>query len=139
MPTPTDLLANFKASKEASPEAEEKVFNVYKSTLQSHKIIRGDGKVIHVLNHQYITSDSADIEFLDAEIEAGFPYLSPAKEVTSTDLDPMSALKAKMKEEARQEILAETADSESKQAKLAPASTSALASLSAGSNSVPAK
>ena len=139
MPTPTDLLANLKANKEASPEGEEKVFNVYKSTMQSHKIIRDDGKIIHVLNHQYITSDPADIEFLDTEIKAGFPYLSPAEQLTSTDLDPMSALKAKMKEEARQEILAETADSESKQAKLAPASTSTLASLSAGSNSAPAK
>ena len=120
-------------------EEEEKTFNVYTSTMQSHKIMRNDGKTINVVQGQYITDDPKDIEFLDAEIKAGFPYLSEAETVTSTDLDPMAKLRAQMKEEARKEILAETKDSTSTQVKLKPASTAALAALSAGSNSAPQK
>lgn len=126
-------------SKETSEAKEKKIFNVYKSTLQSHKIIRSDGKVLAVVNFQFITDDEKDIEFLDAEIAAGFPYLSKPEQLTSDDLDPMAKLRAKMKEEARQEILAETADSTSRQAKLKPASTAALAALSADSNGTAVK
>ena len=117
----------------------ESTYNVYESTMQSHKLVRTDGKAISVIGGKIITNDKKDIEFLDAEIEAGLIYLRPATQVTSTDLDPMSKLRAQMKAEAREEILAETKDSTSEAAKVKPASTATLAALSAGSNSASAK
>ena len=157
MSSQTDVLAKLKARKEASDlqaaatsaptlappltptltkiEVEEKTFNIYKASMQAFRIIRPDGKVIHVLNGQLITDNPIDIEYLDAQIALGKLRLRPAEQVTSTDLDPIAALKAKLKEEARQEILAETASS-SATAKLAPASTSDLVDTSAMSDSV---
>ena len=118
---------------------EEKTFNVYKSTMASHKLVTSTGKVLSIVDYQLITNNAEDIEFLDAEVKAGFPFLSKAEQVTSTELDPMAKLRAKMKEEARQEILAETKDSNYEAAKAKPASTATLSALAAGSNSAPAK
>lgn len=86
--------------KQAEPKGEEKVFNIYRSTMQAHKLIRPDGKVIHVTNFQYVTDDKLDIAYLDNEISLGFPYLKAAEQVTSTDLDPVAAFRKQIAEEA---------------------------------------
>jgi len=125
--------------KEQKVIKQEKVFNIYKSTMRNHKLIRQDGKAIHVINGELVTADKKDIEYLDAEIEAGFPYLKPAEQITSTELDPMASLRAKMKDEARLELLAEQVKADKdmgfSKSKVIPASTVDLTAVSGESTS----
>ena len=113
----------------------EKKFQVYTSSMQAHKIVRKDGKVLNIVNGKYITSDEGDIEFLDAEIKAGFKYLTKGEPVTSEQADPMAALRAQIKREAVAEYLAkEQKELEQDMGSTAkepakPASSAALASL----------
>lgn len=80
----------------AQTEQNEKVFQVYKSSMQSHRVIMPNGKVLHVRKGKYITDNEDEIAFLDAEIKAGFKYLKKAEPMTSSDLDPMQALRKKL-------------------------------------------
>lgn len=75
---------------------EQKVYQVYKSSLQSHTIIMPKGKQLRIFNYQYITDNEEEIEYLDYEISQGFIYLEKMDKVTSEDLDPMAALKRKI-------------------------------------------
>lgn len=111
----------------ATAAAPERVFNVYKSTMQAHKLIRQDGKVCHITDGRYVTDDAADIEFIDAEIAAGFQYLRLDKQMTAEELDPIATLKKTLKEEAKEELLQELQLSG---VKLNPLSTSALSAAS---------
>ena len=121
------------------PEVKEEVFQFYKSTIDNQKIAMKSGKVLRITAGKYITKDPAEIEFLDYEISQGFPFLKKGEPVTSSDLDPMSALRKKI----YAEILAAQADGtlavpapvlgNTAQQAVVPASTSDLAPLSAGS------
>lgn len=114
-----------------TPKVEEKTYQTYKSGLENTKIIMQSGKVIHVRAHKYITCDAAEIEFLDNEIETGFPYLKKGEPVTTSDLDPMSALRKKI----RAEVMAEIDAGNSETQKVVPASSKDLNMLSGNSNS----
>ena len=114
----------------------EKVFQVYKSSMQAHKMVMPKGRVIHIINFQYVTANMKEIAFLDEEIEEGFPYLRKLEPVTSAELDPMATLRAKIREEARVERIAEQEalaakqtleDSQSEPTKLNIASSADLA------------
>lgn len=118
----------------SAPTTPDKVYNVYKSTMQAHKVIRTDGKVCHVTNGKYITDDAKDIEFIDAEIEAGFQYLRLEKQVTAAELDPIATLRNTLKEEAKEELMQELKLSGVK-LKLNPLSTAALTTSASSSDS----
>lgn len=124
----------------------EKVFNIYRSTMQAHKLIRPDGKVIHVTNFQYVTDDKLDIAYLDNEISLGFPYLKAAEQVTSTDLDPVAAFRKQIAEEAvaayKEQLVKEVTEGPkdmgaSAAVTLMPAGTDAMGGNASESNSTP--
>lgn len=138
---------NKKKATEATTEVakpEEKTYQVYKSSMQAHKIPMPSGKVLHVTEFQLVTANQKEIEFLDAEIEEGFPYLRKVDSITSTELDPIANLRAKMKEELRLELQAEMGAGEEGKKDPNPTatktagigSTASLASVSGNSNSV---
>ncbi len=120
----------------------EKEFQCYKSTIDNQRIAMPNGKIIFITKGQHITDDPSVIEFLDKEIAAGFPYLKRGVAVMSSDLDPMTALRKKHFAEFQAELAAGTKAAvpapvigNSSTATLSPASTAALAALSAGSDS----
>lgn len=127
--------------------ATKKVFQVYKSSLKSHKIIAPDGRSLNVVNFRFITDDERDIAFLDEEIKNKFPYLRKMDAVELEAEDPMAKLRQQIAEEAiakykaEQEALAsasdvpDTGESQSAQATLSPASTAKLAQLASKSDS----
>jgi len=169
MASPLDAIKNKAASKVAaalaqtpdpdsseSPKtpkstATEKVYQTYKSGMDNQRIVMPSGKIIRVTAHEYITDKQDEIDFLDAEIEAGFPYLSKSGEVTSSDLDPMSALRNKIiaEYEAEKKAAAEAAQiasgipapvlGDTKKEAVSPASTADLGAVAAGSNSAASK
>jgi hypothetical protein len=70
-----------------------------------------DGSVVHFINHGYATTNKKHIEELTAECEAGHPnyYIDPNETETTTDLiDPMGALRARIREEERAKLLTAT-------------------------------
>lgn len=147
----------------ASQETPKEEYQTYLSSLQSHKLIRTDGKVLHVVGYKYITKDPEDIKYLDEEIAKGLIYIRKGDKVASSAADPMAALRKKIEEEAvakyveEQKTLAKQAaesgkvdisttvpkpkDSESSAGKgtVKPASSAKLAGLAAGSNSTSSK
>ena len=117
------------------PKAPEKTFQTYKSSLPNQKIAMPNGKMIRITSHQYITDMEDEIAFLDNEIKLGFPYLTKSGEMTSTELDPMSALRAKIIAEYEADKVPAPVLGDVAKQELTPASTAALKNLSAGSNS----
>lgn len=87
-------------------DKKETVYQTYRSSMQAHKIIMPKGKVLHVTKGKFVTCNQDEIDFLDAEIKAGFKYLKKGEPTTSAVADPMAAMKAKIKEEAIREYLA---------------------------------
>lgn len=126
-----------------TPAVVEKEFQVYKSSLPNQRIALPSGKLLRITSGKYITDRKDEIEFLDAEIEAGFPYLSKTGTVTSTELDPMAALRQRIIAEyveqqaagVKPEVPEPKLTDSTTPAKLSPASTAALAALSANSDS----
>ena len=125
-----------------APAAIEKEFNVYKSSLPNQRIALPNGRLLRITSGKYITDKADEIAFLDAEIEAGFPYLAKNGTITSSDLDPMAALRSRIiaeyvAEQAAGVKAAVPAPTLTpvETAKLVPASTSELGALSADSNS----
>jgi len=78
------------------PAVELKTFSVYKSSLPNQRIPMPNGRLICITSGKYITDKEDEIEFLDNEIKAGFPYLASAGTMTSEDLDPMISLRRKI-------------------------------------------
>jgi len=135
-PTPTEVVKKETLIKSPAEvkEAAEETFQTYRSGLENQKIIMQSGKTIHVRQHKYITKNPEEIEFLDYEISQGFPGLTKGEPVTTSDLDPMAALKKRM----RAEIMAEIDAGNSETQKLVPASTGDLKELAGDSNSLAA-
>lgn len=121
------------------------LYTVYRSSLPNHSIIMKDGKVLHVINHEFITSNIDEIRFLDNEINAGFPFLTKIGAIESAARDPLKELKDKIIAEHEANKAAEAklnapviGDSDTGKTvfnKLNPASTAILAGLSVGSSS----
>lgn len=84
----------------------ETKYQVYTSSMQAHKLVMPCGKVLHVTKGKYVTCNEAEIEFIDAEIKAGFKYLKKGGTTTSATADPMEAYRAKIAKEAIAEYLA---------------------------------
>lgn len=114
-------------------------YNVYKSSMQAHKLIMPCGKVLHVTKGKFVTCNQDEIDYIEAEIKAGFKYLKKEGTTTSATTDPLAAMKEKLKEEAIREYLAkEQAEldapkkeqkPEITESKISPANTSTLAAL----------
>ena len=120
------------------------LYTVYRSSMRNHGIIMKSGKVLHIINNEYITANAEEIEFLDKEIDSGFPFLQKVDKVTLESRDPMTAIKnkiiadyeAKKAEEAAEEVLPVMGDSDTGDTvakRLSPGSTAALKRLAAGS------
>ena len=85
-----------------------KVLTLFKSHAPAMGYVFRSGRTIHFVDGIFATSNKAEIEELTAECEAGHPcyYIDDEQTtVTSEQLDPMAALKAKWKEEGRLEAL----------------------------------
>lgn len=123
----------------------EVLYTVYRSSLSNHGIIMKSGKVLHVINHELITCDQEEIDFIEREIASGFPYLSKSGVINSQVRDPLMEFKAKIIQDYEAKKLAEAglpvpvignSNTGNQVAKsLSPASTAILAKLSAGSDS----
>jgi hypothetical protein len=118
-------------------KVEEKVFQTYNSSLPNQRIPMPNGRLIAITAGQYITDKKDEIEFLDAEIEAGFPFLQKGATMTSSELDPMSALRTRIIAEAIASgaVVAAPELTNTEPQKMVPASTSDLAAVAAGSSS----
>ena len=81
-------------------------YQVYKSSMQAHKLIMPSGKVLHVTNGKFVTCNQDEIDFIDDEISKGFKYLKKGGTTTSATADPMAAMTQRIKEEAVREYLA---------------------------------
>jgi hypothetical protein len=82
-------------------------FQHYMSALTSIQLISSKGTKIIFINHQFVTCDPDAIEYLNAEIERGLPGITMGELMTREEADPMSAIKAKWKEELRVEMVEE--------------------------------
>jgi len=111
-------------------QTNEVEYQTYQSTMKSHKMVTTAGKVLHFIDNKFVTNNEDDIAYLDAEIKAGFPYVRKGEVVTSSDLDPMAALRKKMYAEflAEQEAGGGSPEaSTSDAAKVVPVSSDAVA------------
>lgn len=119
------------------------MLRVFKSTMPSVNFIFGNGKPAIFQAGVYRTDVAEEIQALEYEVRLGHPhiYIDPAEqEVDSELLDPMTALRAKI----REEILAEEAEKALKasdisrdmgtsdQSSVKPASTVDIAPAAAG-------
>ena len=74
------------------------MLKLYKCSILSCKMHTQSGKEISFIKGRYATGDKKEIEFLDAEVEAGHPHVyvdSKETEVDSVQVDPVTAIKAK--------------------------------------------
>lgn len=129
-----------KATSQASKEdTVEKEFQVYKSSLPNQRIAMPGGKLISIVSGTYITDNEEEIAFLDKEVKAGFPYLQKGAAVTSSELDPMSALRAKIIAEAIADgtvnAVPKPVLTDTEAQKVVPTNTAQLAPNTANSNS----
>jgi len=85
--------------------AKEKQFQTYSSPKSSFRMMTPKGRRINFIKGKHITCIPEEIEYLDDEIAAGIRFITKGEPVTSEDLDPMAALKKRL----RAEILAEQA------------------------------
>lgn len=86
----------------------DKQLHLFMSNIPSSRYIFKNGKVANFVGGIYTTSIASEIEELDSEVDNGHPHISidSSRRVISADeLDPMVALKKKL----RAEILAEQA------------------------------
>lgn len=123
------------------------ILRVFKSTIPSINFVFGDGTVASFQSGRYFTDDAQKIASLEYEVSKNHPHIyidSAETEVDSTMLDPIAALRARL----REEILAEEAAKlsaavdpnrdmgTSDQAPVKPANTLNVAAISAGGSGV---
>ena len=76
--------------------AASKVFHKFCSNLPSSKYVFRSGKVANFVGGQYLTTVQAEIDELNAEIEAGHPHMYVDTNETTVDsesLDPLAKLR----------------------------------------------
>jgi hypothetical protein len=112
---------------------------LFKSTHASIKYIFRDGSTANFIHGKYSTSVKKHIEELNAEVEARHPHiLVDPKEITidTEKTDPISKLKDKLRAEILDEMARQSNPlndfGSSDQGNFSPASTSDIASVSAG-------
>lgn len=74
------------------------MLKLFKSSILSCKMHTQSGKEINFVRGRYATADKKEIEFLEAEVEAGHPHISvdpKEAEIDSVQVDPVAAIKAK--------------------------------------------
>lgn len=82
---------------------------LFKSRAPSMGYVFKSGRTIHFANGEFATSNKAEIEELTFECEAGHPcyYIdSEQTQIEAEAMDPLAALKAKIREEERAKIMA---------------------------------
>lgn len=87
--------------------------NVYYNSLVNCQFIFKDGKVANFLGGRYLTNTPKEVEELDAEVALGHPHIYVKSEeltIDTTFVDPMDAIREKV----RKEVLAEMAATTSK-------------------------
>ena len=113
----------------------------FKCNIPSSRFVFKSGKVAHFNCGIYNTESQKEIDELNAEVAEGHPHITAAGEITAEQLDPMSALRAKIIEEYK--ASAERANNpnndmgststDSNQKMQAAASTKSIAPVTAGS------
>jgi len=138
-PTP-DLKIEAKLEPLGAAPIQEKLYNVFYSTLESCRMITKGGRNIAFVLGKYVTAVPEEIQYLQEEISLGNSRISviPGKEqMTADDLDPMKALKKQHIKEylADQALLDKNvaagtlSESSSETQKLVPGSTADTAGL----------
>lgn len=127
------------------PKEQEKEFHVFWHTSPSCRMVTETGRVISFIDYRYVTDVSEDIAYLKKEVAAGHPnlYTKEGQEImTSSQLDPMQALRDKFYKEFEEEQKAKAAAIASgnlqdfgstEQQKLNPGSTTTSGVTAAGS------
>jgi hypothetical protein len=96
------------AMTEQYPVVKVKETRYYVCTVSSASMNRKDGKKLAFVNGIYKTDDKYDIEYLDAEIDAGNNYLREAStdEIKSEHMrvDPVGTMRADMEPTLRREL-----------------------------------
>jgi hypothetical protein len=83
---------------------------VFKSRAHTMGYVFESGTNVHFINHLYLTKIPAEIAELTRECEAGHPcfYIDPEQvEMDPVLLDPMEALRSRIREEERAKLLLE--------------------------------
>jgi hypothetical protein len=117
--------------------------HIFKSTLPSVNYIFGNGKPAVFQQGRYLTDQEEEVATLQYEIKKGHPHIfqDPAELTVESDmLDPMVALKAKVREQVLAELAEEAARAidpkrdmgTSNQSQVKPASTKDIAVAAAG-------
>ena len=119
-------------------DSDEQEFQQFKSARASTRMVTPLGLRISFTNFQFLTQNQDAIDYLDAEIAGGLQGITKGSILTTSDLDPMEALRktvraellAEMKEEAANAVEGVSKDMGSTEAKPAikVASTKAVAS-----------
>lgn len=70
-------------------------FQHYASSRIAMNLVTEEGAKLRFVNHQYITSDKREIEYLDDQIDRGLSVITKGELLTAEESDPMAALKRK--------------------------------------------
>lgn len=126
--------------------SEEKKFHVYKHVSASAQYVFAhedvNGQTAHFVNHVYFTDDPLKIAELDRVCEqmarqakngfTAFIYIDPnMREASQAQIDPMEAIRAKIREEERSKLMQEL--------QISQAQTKDAGSYTAPTNIVPAR
>ena len=126
-----------------SDSPSETMFQTFRMSRVQTKMITTTGQVLAFRDHQYITADEDEIAYLELCIQKKVPGLSKGKPVTSSERDPMEALRKKIisdylaEEQAQLKAVPDMGSTEKQVIK--PAGTDVSGKLSAASTSVAAK
>ena len=93
-----------------SPAAKEQEFKEYKSARAATRLITDTGFRITFTKYTYLTQNEDAIKYLDEQIKLGVPGITYAGIKTSSDLDPMAAMRKKFYAEFEAEQKAKLAD-----------------------------
>lgn len=86
-----------------TPKAPEKVFQHYKSSKASTRLITKTGGKINFAGYEFITDNESFIAYLDAEIANGMRSITKGEALTSDQIDPMAAYRRKVIKEYEEE------------------------------------
>lgn len=107
-----------KGAEKTESAQDEQEFQEYTSARSSTRLITESGFRITFTNFQYLTQNEEAIAYLDEQIKLGLAGITKGKVLTTSDLNPMEALRktmeaeirAKIAEEAKNEALGITKD-----------------------------
>lgn len=94
-----------------SSEKEEQKFQQYKSARPAVCVITDTGIKIKFAGYEYLTTQEAEIEYLDKQIKiGGLPGITKGELLTMEERDPMAALERKIRKELEEKYAQKAKD-----------------------------